>query len=88
VTFGEQVGPSISTRGGAYPWKGVAGTLRAADVTTGNLETSVSTRGVAAVKQYTFRGPPQALPAMAHLAGFDVLTLANNHTATTARGRW
>ncbi len=80
VTFGEQVGPAISTRGGAYPWKGVAGTLRAADVTIGNLETSVGTRGVAAVKRYTFRGPPQALPAMAHLAGFDVLTLANNHT--------
>jgi hypothetical protein len=80
VTFGEQVGPAISAYGGGYPWKGVAGTLRAADVTVGNLETSISTRGVAADKQYTFRGPPQALPAMAHIAGFDVLTLANNHT--------
>ena len=81
VTFGEQVGPAVSTYGGGYPWKGVAGTLRAADVTVGNLETSISTRGVAEVKQYTFRGPPQALPAMARIAGFDVLTLANNHTA-------
>jgi hypothetical protein len=80
VTFGEQVGPAVSTHGGAYPWKGVAGTLRAADITVGNLETSISTRGVAVVKQYTFRGQPHALPAMAQLAGFDVLTLANNHT--------
>jgi poly-gamma-glutamate synthesis protein (capsule biosynthesis protein) len=48
-------------------------------VTIGNLETSISTRGVAAAKQYTFRGPREALPAMAKLAGFDVLTLANNH---------
>ena len=85
VTFGEQVGPAVATYGGAYPWKGVAGTLRAADLTVGNLETSISTRGVAAVKQYTFRGPPQALPAMAHLASFDVLTLANNHTADYGR---
>jgi poly-gamma-glutamate capsule biosynthesis protein CapA/YwtB (metallophosphatase superfamily) len=80
VTFGEQVGPAVAEYGGAYPWTGVAGTLRAADVTVGNLETSVSTRGVATVKQYTFRGPPQALPPMAERAGFDVLTLANNHS--------
>jgi poly-gamma-glutamate capsule biosynthesis protein CapA/YwtB (metallophosphatase superfamily) len=80
VTFGEQVGPAVTTYGGGYPWTGVAETLRAADVTVGNLETSISTQGVAAAKQYTFRGPPQALPAMARIAGFDVLTLANNHT--------
>jgi Bacterial capsule synthesis protein PGA_cap len=81
VTFGEQVGPAVDEHGGAYPWTGVARTLRAADLTVGNLETSISTRGVAAVKQYTFRGPPRALPAMSRLAGFDVLTLANNHAA-------
>jgi poly-gamma-glutamate capsule biosynthesis protein CapA/YwtB (metallophosphatase superfamily) len=80
VTFGEQVGPAVAEYGGGYPWTGVARTLRAADVTVGNLETSISTRGIAAVKQYTFRGPPQALPAMARRAGFDVLTLANNHS--------
>ncbi len=81
VTFGEQVGPAVAVHGGAYPWTGVAKTLRAADVTVGNLETSVSMRGVASAgKQYSFRGPPQALPAMGALAGFDVLTLANNHS--------
>ena len=63
ITFGEQVGPAVSAYGGAYPWTGVARALRAADMTTGNLETSVSTRGTAGVKQYTFRGPPQALRA-------------------------
>jgi len=80
VTFGEQVGPAVSAYGGAYPWTGVARVLRAADMTTGNLETSVSTRGTAGVKQYTFRGPPQALAPMSRVAGFDVLTLANNHS--------
>src|SRR5581483_8436901 len=85
VTFGEQVGPAIASRGAAYPWTFVAATLRSADITTGNLETAVSTRGVAAVKQYTFRGVPSAVPPVHTLAGFDVLTLANNHTVDYGR---
>ncbi len=79
ITFGEQVGPAVSAYGGAYPWAGVARALHAADLTTGNLETSVTTRGTAGVKKYIFRGPPQALAPMSRVAGFDVLTLANNH---------
>jgi poly-gamma-glutamate capsule biosynthesis protein CapA/YwtB (metallophosphatase superfamily) len=85
ITFGEQVGPAIAAHGARYPWAGVADVLRSADVTTGNLETSVSTRGVPAAKEYTFRGKPGALAPLASLAGFDVLTLANNHTADYGR---
>lgn len=81
ITFGEQVGPALSEYGAAYPWRDVATTLRRADVTVGNLETSVSERGTASVKEYTFRGPPSALRPVHMLAGFDVLTLANNHSA-------
>jgi poly-gamma-glutamate synthesis protein (capsule biosynthesis protein) len=80
VTFGEQVGPGVEEHGGAYPWRRVAKTLHSADVTVGNLETAVSTRGEPVDKQYTFRGPPQALPPLETLAGFDVLSLANNHS--------
>jgi hypothetical protein len=85
VTFGEDVGPALSSHGGAYPWAFVGATLRSADITVGNLETAVSTRGVAAVKEFTFRGPPAALLPMRKAAGFDVLTLANNHTADFGR---
>ena len=85
VTFGESVGPAIAAHGGAYPWASVGPTLRAADITVGNLETAVSTRGVAAVKEFTFRGPPTALLPMHDVAGFDVLTLANNHTVDFGR---
>jgi hypothetical protein len=85
ITFGEQVGPALAAHGAGYPWAFVAGALRSADVTAGNLETSVSTRGVAAVKEYTFRGEPGALAPLASAAGFDVLTLANNHTADYGR---
>ena len=80
ITFGEQVGPAIGTYGAAYPWRYVAATLRRADITVGNLETSVSDRGTAAAKEYTFQGSPSALRPLRTLAGFDVLTLANNHT--------
>jgi poly-gamma-glutamate synthesis protein (capsule biosynthesis protein) len=85
VTFGESVGPAIAAHGGAYPWSFVGSTLRDADITVGNLETAVSTRGVAAVKEFTFRGPPAALVPMRDIAGFDVLTLANNHTVDFGR---
>jgi poly-gamma-glutamate capsule biosynthesis protein CapA/YwtB (metallophosphatase superfamily) len=81
ITFGESVRPALAVHGAAYPWTYVAGTLARADITTGNLETAVSTRGIAAVKEFTFRGEPDALAPLAELAGFDVLTLANNHTA-------
>jgi poly-gamma-glutamate synthesis protein (capsule biosynthesis protein) len=85
VTFGEGVGPAIAAHGGAYPWAFVGATLRDADITVGNLETAVSTRGIAAVKEFTFRGPPAALVPMRTVAGFDVLTLANNHTVDFGR---
>jgi poly-gamma-glutamate synthesis protein (capsule biosynthesis protein) len=85
VTFGEDVGPALAEHGGAYPWAFVAPTLRAVDITVGNLETAASTRGVAAVKEFTFRGPPSALRPMHDMAGFDVLTLANNHAVDYGR---
>lgn len=86
ITFGEQVGPAVLRYGGAYPWAAVAGTLRRADLTTGNLETSISKAGSAASKKYVFRGPPEAIPPLRSVAGFDVLTLANNHSVDFGRG--
>ncbi|HZU21048.1 MAG TPA: CapA family protein [Gaiellaceae bacterium] len=85
ITFGEQVGPALERYGAAYPWRYVAPTLRRAGVAVGNLESAVSTRGVAAVKEYTFRGPPSALLPVRRVAGFDVLTLANNHAVDFGR---
>jgi poly-gamma-glutamate synthesis protein (capsule biosynthesis protein) len=80
ITFGEQVGPALASYGAAYPWHHVAGVLRSADITVGNLETAVGSRGTAQPKEFTFRGPPMGLRPMASLAGFDALTLANNHS--------
>jgi poly-gamma-glutamate capsule biosynthesis protein CapA/YwtB (metallophosphatase superfamily) len=63
-----------------YPYRQARGLLKAADIAAGNLEAPITNRGTPAQnKQYVFRGPAAALPALKD-AGLDVLTLANNHT--------
>ena len=86
VTPGEQVGLAVAAHGGAYPWAFVGATLRSADITTANLEGAVTSRGVAAVKQYRFRGPAALLTGARAAAGVDVLTLANNHSLDFGSG--
>ncbi|MEX0781299.1 MAG: CapA family protein [Dehalococcoidia bacterium] len=56
----------------------VAAILREADLAIGNLECAVSERGEPQPKGYTFRAPPAAVEAL-ELAGFDMVSLANNH---------
>jgi poly-gamma-glutamate capsule biosynthesis protein CapA/YwtB (metallophosphatase superfamily) len=53
--------------------------LGAADLAVVNLETAVGVTGRPQPgKTYTFRAPPELLPALRR-AGVDVVTLANNH---------
>jgi poly-gamma-glutamate synthesis protein (capsule biosynthesis protein) len=54
--------------------------LQTADFTVGNLESALGTVGEPAAKRYPFRAPPEAAAALA-LAGFDLVSLANNHGA-------
>jgi hypothetical protein len=56
----------------------IAPVLEAADVAIVNLESAVTERGTAQEKQYVFRAPPIALPALAS-AGIDTASAANNH---------
>lgn len=58
--------------------------LRRADVTVGNLEgticdTTYSTNKKASEHSYAFRTPPELAPRLKE-AGFDFLSMANNHT--------
>lgn len=63
-----------------YPFVHVGDLLRGADLAFGNLEGPLTRRGSAQSKQYVFRSPPELVaPALAR-AGFDVVSLANNHT--------
>ncbi|WP_239617549.1 CapA family protein [Cohnella mopanensis] len=70
----------MKSNGFDYPFREAKATLEAADITAGNLETPITTRGTPALnKQYVFRGSAEAIPALKE-AGFDFLSLANNHT--------
>lgn len=61
-----------------YPFLGMADFLTAADVTFGNLEGPLSNRGIKMGSIYSFRDDPKVIEGLAY-AGFDVLSLANNH---------
>lgn len=52
--------------------------LRGADLAIGNLETSIAVGGTRANKQFAFRAPPAAVDAL-RAAGFDAVSMANNH---------
>ena len=83
VTLGKT--PSLPPGGAAQLLGGVAGVLRAGDVTLGNLETTLTDGGhskCAGARSgcFAFRAPP-SYGADLRRAGFTVLNLANNHTA-------
>jgi hypothetical protein len=78
IMLDRSLGGALKSNNLEYPFLGVAEQLRSADITIGNVESSLGDIGEPASKTYTFRAPPQAAPALA-LAGFDVVSLANNH---------
>jgi poly-gamma-glutamate capsule biosynthesis protein CapA/YwtB (metallophosphatase superfamily) len=73
-------GPGIVLQQGnlAYPFAKVAELLQTTDITVGNVESALGNVGTPEIKSYPFRAPPEAAQALA-LAGFDVVSLANNH---------
>ena len=72
------LGYAIANGDPSFPFSVVAPELKRADLTIGNLESALGDRGQPAAKSYTFRAPPAAADSLAS-AGFDLLTLANNH---------
>jgi poly-gamma-glutamate synthesis protein (capsule biosynthesis protein) len=79
IMLARGVGASIATRGQRYPFEAVAPLLAGADIRIGNLELPLTERGRAVNKDYVFRASP-ALAEALNLAGFNVLTVANNHS--------
>ena len=61
-----------------YPFYEVAHWFHAADLTIGNLESALGDIGEPEPKAYPFRAPPEAAASLAR-AGFDIVSLANNH---------
>jgi poly-gamma-glutamate capsule biosynthesis protein CapA/YwtB (metallophosphatase superfamily) len=79
ILINEYVSSVTELEGYDYLFQKALFHLSEPDLTAGNLEYPVTTRGVP-VKgtKYVFKGSPETLPAIKG-AGFDVLSLANNH---------
>jgi poly-gamma-glutamate synthesis protein (capsule biosynthesis protein) len=69
----------IITEGIEAPFLFTADTLVTADITLGNLECPIANCGEPNEKTYAFRAPLEAAGSLAY-AGFDLVSLANNHT--------
>lgn len=72
------LGYQITQGNTSFPFQEVVEQLRAGDITIGNLESALGDQGAPVVKSYTFQAPPATVDALAW-AGFDIVSLANNH---------
>ncbi|MCL5996610.1 MAG: CapA family protein [Chloroflexi bacterium] len=79
LMLARSIGATLARDATASPFAAPAPILQRADITVGNLECALGTSGKRARKTYTFLGPPAAAASLAD-AGFDVLSLANNHS--------
>jgi len=80
LMLGGRAEPFLKEFGPDYPFTDVMPFLSRADVVVGNLEFSISSRGIAAEnKKFTLRAGPIAAQALKQ-AGIRVATLANNHS--------
>jgi len=61
-----------------FPFLEIADYLTKADILFGNLESVISDKGTKLGSIYSFRAKPEAIEGLT-FAGFDVLSIANNH---------
>jgi poly-gamma-glutamate synthesis protein (capsule biosynthesis protein) len=78
IMLARGLGEQIRSGEDPYPFAAIQQQLQAADLTLGNLESALGVGGLPENKGYTFLAPPEAAQVLA-LAGFDLLSLANNH---------
>ena len=79
IMLGRRVGTSLERRGDpAAVFRPLAERLTSADITVGNLESTLSRSGPPTQGGDSFGADPSVLQGL-RLAGYDVLSLANNH---------
>jgi poly-gamma-glutamate capsule biosynthesis protein CapA/YwtB (metallophosphatase superfamily)/outer membrane protein assembly factor BamB len=78
VALGRSVEARLARYGPAYPWEGLGPLLREADLAVANLEGVLTTQGKPLDKTYLMRAHPGRGETLVE-AGFDLVTLANNH---------
>jgi len=84
VLLARGVARRIKKHGANYPFEKTKKIISGADIAFFNLECPLSKRGVPQPRKYLFRGDP-ALAKVLHANGFDVASLANNHTLDYGR---
>ncbi len=78
IMLGRTLAGRIERGEGETIFASVEPVLQSADLAVGNLECALGEGGVKAPKAYTFLAPPESA-ALLRNAGFDLLSLANNH---------
>lgn len=78
LMFARDVVTLMEQHGSSYPFERVMHLFRGVDLLVGNLEGTFTERGERADKYYTFRAPPAVAQTLRD-AGFDAVSLANNH---------
>ena len=78
LMFARDVVTLMQLNGSGYPFERVMPLVTEIDLLVGNLEGTFTDRGQRLDKYYTFRAPPELAVALRD-AGFDAVSLANNH---------
>ncbi len=78
VMLDRALGEAVLSGDVGYPFAQVEGVLSTADITIANLESALGDLGTPENKGYTFRAPKETVETLS-MAGFDLLSLANNH---------
>jgi poly-gamma-glutamate synthesis protein (capsule biosynthesis protein) len=84
LMLARSVGQRLLATSDTFPFTHTAEHLRGFDLTVGNLECVVSTLGTPQPKQYTFEAPVKSFERLV-AAGFDIVSLANNHSGDYGR---
>jgi poly-gamma-glutamate synthesis protein (capsule biosynthesis protein) len=84
ILLDREVGKQITRHGTDHPFQHVGSLLSAADITIGNLECPLAEKGTPVTKRYSFRARPETVECLVR-AGFDLLSLANNHSMDCGR---
>lgn len=79
IMLSRMVAQRMHRYGPHYPFASTTDFIRSADIAFGNLETSITPGDDVQPMEMSFRADPEAAQALKD-AGFDVLSLANNHT--------
>jgi len=85
IMLGRTVGQMVLDKGPQSIFAGVQSALDGADMLVGNLECAITDRSQPVQKSFDLKAPPQAAQAL-YLAGFDLVSQANNHAMDFGAG--